>query len=100
MTSFVLRQARLQTATREVASATLLLCALAALSACGGSSPPPSTGPFVAGSPDVAAGPTPTPPINVPPPSLPRSPVWVEDAVPLGRTATFGSFPSDVVLFR
>jgi hypothetical protein len=70
------------------------------LPACGGgaSSRAPNP-PFVAGNPDLPVGPAPTP-VPLPPPTFPRSPVWTETAYGLGRTASFGSFPSDLVAHR
>lgn len=69
-----------------------------ALAACGGAGTPKASEPFVIGGlPVEGPGGPGTPPVVVPPPAFPRSPIWVEDAATLGRTAAFGSFPSDMV---
>ena len=78
----------------------LPIALVAGLPACGGGGAPPASAPFVATFPNEGpGGGGPLPPIVLPAPALPQAPVWVEDAVPLGRTALFGSFPSDVVAF-
>ncbi|MCC7138425.1 MAG: hypothetical protein IT460_08385 [Planctomycetes bacterium] len=80
--------------------ATSLLVALGlAAGACGATRRPQETPePFVAGAPTLP-GPGTAVPTPIPPPTFPRTPVWDEDAFSLGRTATFGSFPADLVRF-
>ncbi len=77
----------------------LPLLALLCLPACGVVKPSTASAPFIATFPDEGPGGGGLPPVVLPPPSLPRTPVWNEDAVPFPRTALFGSFPSDVVAF-
>ncbi|MDA1193658.1 MAG: hypothetical protein O2894_00580 [Planctomycetota bacterium] len=77
--------------------AALMLALVACfLGACGGSAP--ESAPF------DETFPLPTPPsggggTTTPPPTAPVAPVWRPDAVVYGRTALFGSFPSDLVRF-
>src|SRR5262245_44072466 len=87
--------------THSLARPLLLALSLAGLAGCGGAGEPQSLPPFVAGSPDTpgGGGVPPPPPLEVPPPTFPQTPIWTEDAAVLGRTALFGSFPSDLVLF-
>lgn len=78
----------------------VLLAPFVLLPACGGGSAPAPGTPFIATFPNEGPGGGGTiPPIVLPPPSIPKTPIWTEDAVPLGRTALFGSFPSDVIAF-
>ena len=70
------------------------------LAACGSGSGGAAAGPFVAQAPDEGPGTSRPPPPPLPPPAFWHAPVWNEDAAPLGRTATFGSFPSDLVRYR
>jgi hypothetical protein len=81
------------------ALSSLGLLAATFLAACGTSSrdvPPPFTAHF----PDEGPGrPPETPPPPTPEPEPTADPLWLPDAFPLGRTAFFGSFPSDVVRF-
>jgi hypothetical protein len=88
--------------TRRLPSASPFAAAAAVLAAslCGGCGgdliPPESRGPFVAQFPDEGPGHRPPPTPAVPPPQPTVAPVFDADAVPLDRTALFGSFPSDV----
>ena len=84
---------------RTVVAASLAALSLALPSCGGGGTERAPSAPFVAGNPDLPVGPAPTP-VPVPPTTFPRSPVWTESAYGLGRTATFGSFPSDLVAYR
>jgi len=85
--------------TDSLSSRLFLLAVLAWVPACGGAGPRPPGTPFIATFPNEGPGGGGQPPIVLPPPSLPRDPVWVEDAVPFSRIALFGSFPSDVVAY-
>jgi hypothetical protein len=76
----------------------LLGAALLLLAACGGGGVPALPAPFEIDAP-VGPGPGGPPPGTTPPPAPPQAPVWNPDAAGLGRTATFGSFPSDLVPF-
>lgn len=84
---------------RTVAAASLAALSFALPSCGGGGAERAPSPPFVAGNPDLPVGPAPTP-VPVPPTTFPRSPVWTETAYGLGRTAAFGSFPSDLVAYR
>lgn len=83
---------------RRFAALLLLGGAAALVAACGGASAPAPYVPFVAGSPDQPVGPRP-PEVPLPPPAFPTTPVWQENAFGLGRTALYGSFPSDLVAY-
>jgi hypothetical protein len=77
-------------------SSVLSALVLASLCACGGADGERRYEPFVAEFPREGPG-TPIPPVvPVPPPALPTPPVWDPEAYDLGRTALFGSFPSDL----
>ena len=84
---------------RAVAAASLAALSFALPSCGGGGAERAPSPPFVAGNPDLPVGPAPTP-VPVPPTTFPRTPVWTESAFGLGRTAAFGSFPSDLVAYR
>ena len=74
----------------------LLLSVLA--SACGGGGSFGLPPPFVIDAPVLGGG-GPPPAGTTPPPAPPSAPLWEADAASLGRTAFFGSFPSDLVRF-
>src|SRR5687767_3253504 len=78
--------------------ALLIALSLLVLAACGGGGVPSLPPPF---SIDVPAGGPPGGPPGgtTPPPAPPQAPLWQPNAVDLERIATFGSFPSDLVLF-
>lgn len=80
-------------------SLVLLLVASVLSAACGGANPPEPIEPFDAFFPDEGPDTPRPPPAPLPPPEFTAPPRWDPDAFAFGRTATFGSFPSDMDLF-
>lgn len=64
---------------------------------CGGGGAAPGAAPFSIDA-GVSAPPPTVPPGATPPPAPDAPPTWDADAATLGRTASFGSFPSDLAL--